>query len=182
MASKILNLSLSPYGVTEVIERLGILDDNIKVASEEMISDIVEEGHKIAIENDNYVPFSGNGDYDFIAESDGNKGYVAMIGSDSVYVEFGTGDIGADNPHPLHAKIAGINPYNSGLNIRLDDMGRHYWVYPPMANVSKYYSFGGLTHGIPAGCQMYNTLIELKEVAPNIAKKHLRDAINSNLI
>lgn len=183
MARKTINLVLSEYGVKDIIERIGNLEDNIKVSCEEMITELLEEGLKMAIENDTYAPKTGNDDYSFKSEYLGrNKGYIAMTGSDSVYVEFGTGDVGQNESHPLHNKVAGINPYNSGPTIRLDDIGRHYWVYPPLANTGDYYFEGGLTYGIPAGCQMYNTLLDLKKIAPNIANKHLNKAIRSRLV
>lgn len=171
------NLYLTAYNISDMIERLGVLQDNIKTACEDITTELVETGLKLAIENDSYAPNSGNNDYSFVSDVNRGKGYIAMVGDDSVYVEFGTGDVGADNPHPLHSKIPGINPYNSGPTIKLDDMGRHYWVYKPLANVGDYYFDGGLTYGIPAGCQMYNTLLELQELAPNVTKKHLSQAI-----
>jgi hypothetical protein len=100
-----------------------------------------------------------------------------MTGPDSLYVEFGTGDIGMSMPHPLHNSTPGIMSYNSGPTIREDDEG-HYWYAPfSMWGISDYYDTDGFTRGIPAGCQMYNTLNELKNIAPDIAKKHISQAI-----
>lgn len=170
-------LKLTPYSVSDMIERINTLSDNIAIACEDIVSELVDKGVQLALENDGYAPDTGNNDYRFTGDVEANKGYIIMEGKDSVYVEFGTGDVGANNAHPLHSQISGINPYNSGATIKLDDMGRHYWVYPPMANASKYYFEGGLTYGIPAGCQMYNTLIELKENVPSVVNKHLSQAI-----
>lgn len=177
MAQTRATLKLTAYSITDMIERINTLQDDIKVACEDITSELVDIGLKLAIENDNYSADTGNNDYSFVNDVDGSKGYIAMVGKDSVYVEFGTGDVGERQPHPLHNKIPGINPYNSGPTIRLDDMGHHYWVYPPMENASDYYFEGGLTYGIPTGAQMYNTLLELKEQVPSVTKKHLSQAI-----
>ena len=177
------SMQLSAYGISDMIENLGFLQDNINTACEDIVKELVTKGLDLAFDYDNMAPLTGNTDYHFeIGDTGSTKDYIAMTGADSVYVEFGTGDVGANNPHPLHNKVDGINPYNSGPTIRMDHMGNHYWLAPKGAmNLFKvgggYYEYGGLTSGIPAGCQMYYTLIDLKDIAPDIAKKYLSQAI-----
>ena len=177
MASTKAKLELSVFSISDMIQRLYAFEDNIEVASEDIVAEMVEIGEQLAVEYDAYAPNTGNNNYTFESDSDGKRGYISMVGPDSVYVEFGTGDVGLNEPHPLHNETSGINPYNSGPTIKLDHFDRHYWVYPPMANASQYYLDGGITHGIPAGCQMYNTSVDLKNTAPDVIKKHLSQAV-----
>lgn len=177
------SLKLSSYSVNDMIERLNYLQDNIEVACEDTVAEMVENGREIAIQYDSLTPKTGNDNYSFDSDSEGGKGYISMEGPDSVYVEFGTGDVGLSSPHPLHNSVSGINPYNSGPNIKIDKNGNRYWFAPPtvmkfMSFASGYYKNKSYTNGIPAGCQMYNTLLDLKHIAPSITKKHLNQAIH----
>lgn len=105
----------------------------------------------------------------------GRVGYIALRGEGAVYEEFGTGDEGANDPHPLKNNFA-LNPYNSGPTIRLDEFDRHYWIYKPMAG-QPYFDEYGKTHGIPAGKMMYNTSRHLRSIKDTIIEKELTGAI-----
>ena len=91
-----------------------------------------------------------------------------MSGENAIYDEFGTGEQGLDNPHPMKEQFS-LNPYNSGPTIFYNQFaGRHQWYYRPMAG-KPYFTKSGATEGIPAGKQMYNTLQNLNKIKRNIA-------------
>ncbi len=91
-----------------------------------------------------------------LPRSDG--GYdVLVTGSSVIYDEFGTGIVGAINPHPKKSSYGDeLNKYNSGETIRHfpNNPGKDYWIYP---------SSGGYisTHGIPAGQFMYDSITNM---------------------
>lgn len=75
-----------------------------------------------------------------------STGYSLIAsGKDVLYAEFGTGENGADNPHPRKGEF-GLNPYNSGPTIKINShTGRHFWWYQ------------GYSEGNASGKQMYLT-------------------------
>lgn len=105
----------------------------------------------------------------------GKTGYIALRGPGAVYDEFGTGDEGAADPHPMKGNFP-LNPYNSGPTIRVDPLDRHYWVYKPMAG-QPYFDENGKTHGIPSGRMMYNTSKYLHSIKKEVIKNKFGDTV-----
>ena len=94
------------------------------------------------------------------------NGELYAYGKDVVYEEFGTGDRGEQNQHPVKSRY-NLNDYNSGRTIRkvddvpegspekedLDTIGissGKYWTYNKDGTV--YY-----TQGVPSGQEMWKT-------------------------
>ena len=174
-----ITIKLSTASVDNAINELKALKDLIKYASRDTTKEIIEEGVATAKSYDVGAPDTGNDKYDFVADykSDSTKGSIIMEGQDAVFVEFGTGDIGEENSHPLETSTPGIVGYNKfGTTIRENEDGKHYW-FAPVKFQNAYYKKGGYTRGIPAGLQMYNTLSDLYTIAPKIARKHISQAI-----
>lgn len=92
---------------------------------------------------------------DIIPRSDG--GYdVDVIGTQVIYDEFGTGIVGANNPHPMKSNY-NLNAYNTGAKIHhFPDSNKDYWVY---------FADGRFvtTKGVPAGAFMYNSIMNMAE-------------------
>jgi hypothetical protein len=80
---------------------------------------------------------------------------VTITGPQVIYDEYGTGEMGLNNPHPNPGAYTGgsIQPYLSGPTIKVDKNGNFYWTFK---NGSKYYR----THGVPAGAFVYESLME----------------------
>lgn len=107
----------------------------------------------------------------------GTSGQIYLSGPNAVYDEFGTGEEGALNPHPMK-DMFGLNPYNSGsfVSSHTDIYGQHFWFYSPMKG-HPYFNEKGLTYGIPSGKQMYNTLNYIYEIKDNITKEEINKAL-----
>lgn len=163
-----MKLVLSTYGVADFVRKLRFLGSDIEDASLAIVNRLVDDGTSIAKQLNASAPKSGDVDNDIIpvhskvSENGKAKGSITMQGPNAVYDEFGTGEYGADNPHPLKGNF-GLNPYNSGpfVSTHINSKGRHYWFYK------------GYTEGIPSGKQMYTTAQILKKDKNKIATEIL---------
>ena len=92
---------------------------------------------------------------DIIPRVDG--GYdVDVIGTQVIYDEFGTGIVGANNPHPTKS-AHNLNAYNTGASIHhFPDSNKDYWVYFVDGRFAT-------THGIPAGQFIYDSTINMAD-------------------
>lgn len=99
-----------------------------------------------------------------------SKGYsIIASGKDVIYAEFGTGEYGQDNPHPIKNEF-NLNPYNSGpyVSTHINRNGRHYWFYE-----NKY------SEGNASGKQMFNTSKFLREkVVKEVVKEKVGEVIS----
>lgn len=111
----------------------------------------------------------------------GDEYELKAIGKDVIYEEFGTGDRGEQNPHPVKSKY-NLNDYNSGQHIRnVSDYDENSYTYDDLQefgiNSGKFwrYNKNGVlyyTQGIPAGQEMWDTRNYLiKNVIPEVSKK-----------
>lgn len=162
-----------------------IVKDNIDKIPIQIVDELVTLGKAKAEELNAAAPHSNTEIpkvYSKITENS-LKGYIVLQGESAVYDEFGTGEKGADDAHPLKNNF-GLNPYNSGPFVSKhisETTGRHYWFYPKMAGVEPYYDFikeegrkpTGFTEGIPSGKQMYNTSVYLQQIKQGVIKKTL---------
>lgn len=109
---------------------------------------------------------------------------VSMSGPQALYDEFGTGTIGAENPHPIKSEF-GLNEYNSGPTIReaKEDIvnpktgettvsaGSLYWVYRDESGKPHF------TQGVPAQKEGYESLKATIKKAPEIVKKIMEETL-----
>lgn len=174
---------LSTAGIKDAIKRLEFFKDNIKIANEEIVSNLVDIGYDTASQINATAPQSGVEKSQVVKGITENrtKGYVALTGPSAVYDEFGTGEEGAANPHPMKNNTSRpLNPYNSGpyVSTHINSQGRHYWFYSPMAGKNEYYDAKtGYSEGIPSGKQIYNATKEVRARKDDVIKKQLNDAI-----
>ena len=97
-----------------------------------------------------------------------STGYsIVATGTEVLYAEFGTGENGLDDPHPLKGKF-NLNPYNSGPKIEYNPAtGRHFWFY------------NGFSEGNASGQQMFLTSDYLRNKAiDEIVKKKVGEVIS----
>lgn len=178
-----MNIKLSEASVKDAINRLKTLKDNIDVANERIVERLIEIGGEQATFYNSTAPTYGVSDVRVITESKLNgsnsKGSIALNGSNAVYYEFGTGEEGMSNAHPIKDNF-GLNAYNSGpfVSTHVNKAGRHYWFIPKgLYTPNSYVRQKGYTEGIPAGKQMYNTAQHLHSVKHQIIKDELNGAI-----
>ena len=166
-----MNVRLTKEGIDRAIELLELFNEEATgIVLENVVAKLTKEGIAAAQE------YSDGMSYSTLEPSvvrggileNRKAGYVALQGKGAVYDEFGTGDEGANDPHPLKGKFP-LNPYNSGPTIKLDEFDRHYWIYKPMAN-EPYFDEYGKTYGIPSGKMMYNTSKHLRSIKDKIIK------------
>lgn len=173
-----MKIELSQYGLKDAIDRIEFLKDNVKIASEDILTDLVNKGVSMGSTLNASAPKSGVEPSVVIGKitDNKNKGYVALTGDSAVYDEFGTGEEGASDPHPLKGNF-GLNPYNSGPHIFYNQFAARYqWYYYPMKG-RPYFTPSGLTSGIPSGKQMYNTSRYLREIKDDIVKNKIHEAL-----
>lgn len=111
-----------------------------------------------------------------------DNGYKLIAkGKDVIYEEFGTGDMGEQNPHPDKSKYD-LNDYNSGQYIRnVSDYDKNSYTYDDLQEFGidsgKFwrYSKNGVlyyTQGVPSGKEMWNTRNEIiKNIIPKATKE-----------
>ena len=168
--------------VDDLKKRFEGLSKDLKVTVPgRIVDDICDAGVDKANELNDDAPRSGVDGVTIKKQKDkgvDNHGLIVMSGNDAVYDEFGTGEEGASDPHPMKSEF-GLNPYNSGpfVSTHIDDNGRHYWFYSDMEGMPYFYE-GGLTYGIPSGKQMYNTLQYVRQIKGEIISKHINESLD----
>lgn len=175
------NITLDSSQINNVISSLSKLSSILVDSDESIAKDVAIDGLNVLngfysksfdenIEPPNtYIQKSQNG-YSIVAHGD-----------DVVYEEFGTGDEGASNPHPLKGKTDfALNPYNSGENIRPANEASkqhgitsgNYWTYLKDGDI-KY------TQGVASGKELYNTIQYLRKDGINkVVNKKVRDVVS----
>ena len=149
-------------------KKLSLIDDNIsftsKAISAEVADILVNEivtkyGEFInSLEHDHQ---DRNGTIIYAEPVD--DGYMIVVdGPQVIYDEFGTGTKGASNPHPAKSNY-NLEPYNSGFYIQTNKSGQKYWIYYS-EDIDRYVT----SHGVPAGCFVYNSIMFVAESLTDI--------------
>ena len=166
--------------ISELIDELRYTASTLEESvCEEIVTNICNDGKQYATILNSIAPQSGVEKSIVGSEVYGSKGELYLQGKSAVYDEFGTGEEGAFNPHPLKNNF-GLNPYNSGpfVSTHVDKYGQHFWFYTPMRG-KPYFFENGLTYGIPSGKQMYNTLQHINQIKANIVVDEINKAIRT---
>jgi len=176
-----MKLILNAYGVSDLMKRLRFLESDVEDAGIEIVNELVNIGASEAMRLDSVAPHSSNrGNNPYTVKAKVAKGVITgctgLQGTSIIYDEFGTGNEGAANPHPLKENF-GLNPYNSGpvVSKNINIYGHHYWFYKPGLTSEPNYHFppNGYTEGIPSGKQVYNTARTLQKEKNKVAKSIL---------
>lgn len=114
---------------------------------------------------------------EYVGSVKGGGVWAVVAGTDhALFVEFGTGQMGAENPYPYDLPEGVTWKYNSGKTIRqaLQDIevhgntyvkaGEYYWSY--IGDDGKLH----ITKGMPSRPFMYLTAIELRDIVSQTAK------------
>lgn len=156
MANKTRAISLDRSEIKATIKTLKSMSSdirNINTSLEKILDEAVKYCQSLTPISD------GEGNhlrYDTYWEKTPNGYRIVQEGENVLYVEFGTGVVGAENPHQL----ASTNwVYGVGEHIFTTSDGRTGWFYPADKEKRKY----KFTQGQPANMQMYKTAIWLSE-------------------
>ena len=97
-----------------------------------------------------------------------SSGAIFVVVADSehaIFVEFGSGQRGADHPYPYPLPDGISWDYNVGKTIRQSANGKYYWFYPGKDGKWHY------TEGMPARPFMYETSMQLRQIVEETAKE-----------
>lgn len=155
-------------------------DALMDVAAKNIVDDLANFGMKKMKNIYNTSHYKDSTPMDFSITGTEYEKTVSMSGEQALYDEFGTGTLGAMNPHPLKNQFD-LNPYNSGKTIRMNKdakseasqngikEGTLYWTYYD-ENGEKHY-----TQGIPPEKEVYDSLLATIKKAPSIVKKRTEE-------
>lgn len=159
--SKTIEISLTQSSIRDAIRELENYKREINFKLEEFIRRLAEEGVVVAKQQIMAFPAVDSGELLNSIEfekgdviSDGVTYYVYTGCDYAKFVEFGTGIVGSENPHP--------NP--SGWEYDSRNHGESGWLYPKDGEIH-------WTKGMPAKPFMYNTTMDLYTKVHKIAKE-----------
>lgn len=162
MAKKTIKIGLSATEIQKAIQEVNRIKTSLNKALESLIRELVDEGKEIA-----KLEIASLGAFDtgeLLGSIDGyydeSKG-MGVIFTDcpyAVFVEYGTGIVGANSPHP--------NPI-SGWNYDSNDHGESGWWYEKEKGSGDF----RWTKGSPSKPFMYETWWQLSTRIKKIAKE-----------
>ena len=163
---KHIDMTLDPESISAALKTVEDLQGWLSDALAELARYLTEErGKKIAQMYIEQVPAIDTGDlYKSIEGKYDTKGHSGTLSANveyAAYVEYGTGIIGGSNAHP--------EP--NGWNYDVHHHGIEGWYYPSEKGtwIPKEGKYEGQrmawTNGMPARPFMYNTMLELEEIA-----------------
>lgn len=100
-------------------------------------------------------------------QAEGGSGKVFEQGDQVAYLEYGTGEQGAENKHPKY-EVSGWQ-YGSGKNIRKMKNGKMMWHY-----YDRLRGHWRTTNGIPAQKQVFRAAITMRDNIVPVAKEVLK--------
>lgn len=163
--SKVKKINLDTKELTSLIQSLRTFSNDLKKLPKDITKEVADIGQEF-LENE-YATTRTDQTIDINSIStdviETSNGYsIVASGKDLLYAEFGTGEYGAEDPHPRKSEF-GLNAYNSGPTIKVNTKtGRHYWWYQ------------GYSEGNASGKQMFNTGKFLKD---NVINKVMKEKV-----
>ena len=129
----------------EILKRVLEYRRKVESVGEELVYRLTEEGVSLAQMNAAYMDIYDSGELVNGMESQysGGKGYIVSTATHSVFCEFGTGVVGANNPHPDVAVL--------GWSYDVNQHGELGWWYYNKDGERRW------TKGMPARPYMYDT-------------------------
>lgn len=172
MAKKILKADLSISGLRKLQSDLEKYKDNITYKCQLLAERLAEKGVEIAKMRISELDaiFTGELIQSVHIQSgettdNGAIFYVVADSRHAVFVEFGTGQLGAEGGYPYPFPDGVEWNYNTGKTIFEISPGQYGWFYP--AKDGKWY----FTQGMPSRPFMYETAMELRQIVEQTAKE-----------
>lgn len=159
---KTIRIRLNEKSINDAITELNEYRQKVEKAAEEIVYRLTEEGVSLAQMNAAYMNIYDSGELVNGIESQysGNKGFVISTATHSVFCEFGTGVVGANNPHPEVAIL--------GWKYDVNQHGELGWWYYDKNGEARW------TKGMPSRPYMYDTAKMLRNRVVPIAKEVLK--------
>lgn len=160
--------------ISNVRENIVTFGRDLAIAAEEIVDKLTDDGGNKAVQLNAIAPQTGFQKSVVDFNSKNGKGHISLVGESAVYDEFGTGEKGAEDGHPLKG-FYGLNPYNSGPQIHINKNGRHYWFAPKGLPQNMYPN--NYTEGSPSGKQMFNTLQYIRQIQGKVVEEKINDVL-----
>lgn len=167
---KTIKIPLSETEIAKAIEKLRQYQYAVAVSAERLAERLCADGEQIALLEAADIHITGELQRSIMHETNGKAGFVACKCNYAVFVEFGTGVKGRDNPHPNVAIL--------GWRYDVNHHGDLGWWYPtdesdpnPYKNYSKDGVLYAWTRGMPSRPFMYNTAEILRSRIAATAKE-----------
>lgn len=176
-----IKISFGKTTISDIIKRYKNIGENIDELEQSIIDEMKDIGLKEIKSSIGSSAYKVAEPLALVEE----KKAIGIRGSQAIYEEYGTGTIGALNPHP--EKPGGLNDYNSGKTIRTNQKGYSinkndglggsippntlYWTY--YLNGEKIY-----TQGRPAGTHVYKAKRKIKDNLNDIVKKRVGEYLS----
>ena len=165
---KQLNITLSTDSISKAIKELKAYKAEINKKSELLVQTLTDLGVNIArakvLEmniNDTGNLMSTIGGY---YSPNLNAGFVTVSCEYAIFIEFGTGIVGKQNPYPGDAMAKTGYKYGGGSHYVVTKDGRIGWFYPADDGTWRF------TEGLPSRPFMYETALELENKFSNIVR------------
>lgn len=114
--SKVIKAKLSVDSLKKLQKKIDNLSQNISKTGKEIQKELIDIAEEEIRKGYATSPYQGYDD-DHNIKKDDKSAYVE--GTQVLYREYGTGTIGAEDPHPMkNMQDIPLNPYNSGHTIR----------------------------------------------------------------
>lgn len=161
-------VNLSVKEIEGLIKEIKKYREKVSKSAPNIVNKLTKEAEKkietnlLSVTNPDGNTDASVGNYQF-----GNTGFAYLSGSQSAYIEFGTGVTGNNSPHPL-ATENGWN-YASGEKIFTTKNGKTGWIYKD--SLSGKWMF---TEGIAAQKPVYNAAQELRNEILNVAREEMK--------
>ena len=163
---KVIKVRLDPQSIENAIHELQQYKEDLERRVRLLLKRLTDEGVKIAkakvvehkIIHDTKLTNSING---FVS---GNVGFIRVDDEHAVFFEFGTGPVGASDPHPLGGSYKEKGWFTAADGKPMDELYGWY----PLGKDGDVYFF---TEGQKAKPFMYETALQLRDVFPEIVKE-----------
>lgn len=160
-----IRLKLNSASIQNAIKELQHYQNKVENLGHDLTVELADEGMELAKSFAAYMNAYDTGELVNSISSDieGDVGYVRTHAPHAAYVEFGTGIVGKKSPYPDLSKVA------KGWTYDKNEHGVYGWAY--IGDDGKLH----FTQGMPSRPFMYYTAKQLRKLAPEFAKKLLKD-------
>ena len=163
---KVIKVKLDPKSVDKAIREIQAYKEELERKVRLLLKRLTDRGVEIAkakvvehgIIHDNELTNSING---FVS---GNVGFIRVDDEHAVFFEFGTGPVGASDPHPLGSSYKSEGWYTQADGKPMDEL----YGWKPLGKDGDAYFF---TEGQEAKPFMYETALQLRDEFPAIVKE-----------
>lgn len=164
---KVIKMKLDPYSIANAIEELQAYKESVERRTRLLLQRLVDNGIQIAkakvvehgIIHDTNLTNSIDG---FVTD---NVGFIRVDDQYAVFFEFGTGPVGASDPHPLSNGYKRSGWYTAADGKPMNQL--YGWLPLETPDGTTYY----YTEGQKSKPFMYETALQLRSELPKIAKE-----------